>query len=60
MTHKETYPEQYTDPRIGKIAQLLDGRIVTIERFVPSRFGPLMIAEEIGPEEAFNQFFILE
>ena len=59
-SHRETYSEQYTDPRVGKKAKLPDGRIVTIERFVPTRFGKLMIAAEIGAEQAFNQFEVVE
>ena len=60
MTHREMYPEQYSDPRIGKKARLLDGRIVTIERFVFTRFGRLMIAKEIGAKMAFNQFTVVD
>lgn len=57
-THKDLYPEQYADARVGRKARLtvgeFAGRVVTIERFVYSRFGQLMIAKEIGAETAFG------
>ena len=57
-THRELYPEQYSDPRVGCKARLtignLAGRVVTIERFVYTRFGQLMIAAELGEQVAFG------
>jgi hypothetical protein len=49
-THRELYPNQYTHPMVGKVVKVrtnqggkADG---TVERVVPSRFGPLAILED--------------
>lgn len=40
-THRESYPEQYTHPLVGKLVEAPDGTRFTVERIVGSRFGQL-------------------
>ena len=48
-SHRETYPEQYSDPLCGKDVQIIhEGKQIAhgkVERVVPSRFGLLVILE---------------
>lgn len=48
-SHKETYPEQYSHPLVGKVVTCPDGTTGTVSRVVCSvRWGELAVLEPEG------------